>query len=81
MIRHLHEESCEFVLDTDNTTYAFRVTKSGHLEHLYYGKRIKIFTADDLIAFTQKREFEGRKDGFFRFSCFIRLFFPNFATI
>ncbi|MBQ9887541.1 MAG: alpha-galactosidase [Lachnospiraceae bacterium] len=58
MIRHLHEESNEFVLDTDNTTYAFRVTKSGHPEHLYYGKRINIFTADDLIAFTQKREFE-----------------------
>ncbi len=30
-----------FVLSTDNTTYAFRITETGHLEHLYYGEKIE----------------------------------------
>ncbi len=30
-----------FILDTNNTTYCFRIMPSGHLEHLYYGRRIK----------------------------------------
>lgn len=31
-----------FILDTEHTTYCFRVMETGHLEHLYYGKRIRI---------------------------------------
>lgn len=31
-----------FTLDTANTTYAFKVLPTGHLEHLYYGKKINI---------------------------------------
>lgn len=31
-----------FTLDTTNTTYAFKVLPTGHLEHLYYGKKINI---------------------------------------
>lgn len=31
-----------FRLETENTTYLFRVTKFGHLEHIYYGPRIDI---------------------------------------
>ena len=31
-----------FVLSTQNTTYAFRVLDTGHLEHLYYGRKIRI---------------------------------------
>lgn len=31
-----------FILDTENTTYAFRVLPTGQLEHLYYGARITI---------------------------------------
>ena len=31
-----------FVLETATTTYAFQVLDTGHLEHLYYGKRIPI---------------------------------------
>ncbi len=31
-----------FILETKNTTYCFRIMPSGHLEHLYYGKRIKL---------------------------------------
>ena len=29
-----------FRLDTVDTTYLFRVTKFGHLEHIYYGPRL-----------------------------------------
>lgn len=29
-----------FVLHTQDTTYAFRVIETGHLEHLYYGQRL-----------------------------------------
>ncbi len=31
-----------FVLDTANTSYCFRIQPSGHLEHLYYGRRIDL---------------------------------------
>lgn len=31
-----------FVLDTNHTTYCFGVMETGHLEHLYYGRRIRI---------------------------------------
>lgn len=31
-----------FKLATQNTTYAFCVTETGHLEHLYYGRKTKI---------------------------------------
>ena len=30
-----------FVLSTKNTTYAFAALESGHLEHLYYGRKIE----------------------------------------
>ena len=29
-----------YILQTDRTTYAFRVMENGYLEHLYYGKKI-----------------------------------------
>ena len=38
-----------FVLDTDKTTYAFRVMPAGHLEHLYYGRKIRL-DSDEGIA-------------------------------
>ena len=38
-----------FVLDTNKTTYAFRVMPTGHLEHLYYGRKIRL-DSDDGIA-------------------------------
>ncbi|MBR3279811.1 MAG: alpha-galactosidase [Lachnospiraceae bacterium] len=37
-----------FVLDTAGTTYSFRVTGSGHLEHLYYGRKIHVDSDDGL---------------------------------
>ena len=30
-----------FVLQTQRTTYAFHVLPTGHLEHLYYGKKLQ----------------------------------------
>lgn len=58
MIRKLSGKNPAFVLDTDNTTYVFAALPSGHLEHLYYGSRIKLETAGDCDAFREKREFE-----------------------
>nr|MCR4747730.1 alpha-galactosidase [Clostridiales bacterium] len=52
----IRAENNNFILDTANTTYAFRVTKSGHLEHLYYGRKIGIDT-DDLDVLVEKCEF------------------------
>lgn len=43
-----------FVLSTAHTTYAFRVTDTGQLEHLYYGKKIRIY---DASALTEKHAF------------------------
>ena len=39
MIRRLKDT---FVLETKNTTYCFRVMETGHLEHLYYGRKITL---------------------------------------
>ena len=44
-----------FVLDTASTTYAFRVLPSGHMEHLYYGKKIRIQTEADAVVLTEKK--------------------------
>lgn len=39
-----------FVINTYNTTYAFKLMDNcGYLEHLYYGKKIHMNTADGLI--------------------------------
>lgn len=38
----IYNDNQYFVLNTANTTYAFRVVEIGHLEHLYYGRKIKI---------------------------------------
>jgi alpha-galactosidase len=34
------EKKLVFSLHTEATSYLFRVTETGHLEHLYYGRRI-----------------------------------------
>lgn len=53
----IRRENSVFILDTKNTTYCFRVTQTGHLEHLYYGKRITIKEEDDALALVEKQEF------------------------
>ena len=44
-----------FILNTKDTTYAIRVMPSGHLEHMYYGKRIRV--AHSLDGLYERREF------------------------
>ncbi|MDE7434829.1 MAG: alpha-galactosidase [Lachnospiraceae bacterium] len=46
-----------FVLDTANTTYCFRVMETGHLEHLYYGRKITLPEGAYAEALTEKHAF------------------------
>jgi alpha-galactosidase len=43
-----------FVLDTEHTTYAMKVLPSGHIEHLYYGRKIHM---DDSDGLSEHQEF------------------------
>lgn len=45
----IQEKERVFWLSTTNTSYVFRVMETGHLEHLYYGKKIKESPVDALI--------------------------------
>ncbi len=54
MIRQLENI---FVLDTKNTMYCFQILKSGHLEHLYYGKKLRIECAEDVKSLAEKQAF------------------------
>ena len=54
MIRQLENV---FVLDTSHTTYCFQVLESGHLEHLYYGKKLRIEQASDVKSLAEKQAF------------------------
>jgi alpha-galactosidase len=54
MIRQLKNV---FVLETKHTTYCFQTLKSGQLEHLYYGPRIKIEEASDVRSMAEKQPF------------------------
>lgn len=58
MIRKLNGECPAFVLDTKNTSYAFKVMETGQLEHLYYGAKITVNEVNDLEAFVEKRAFQ-----------------------
>lgn len=41
----IHEQNLLFTLHTASTTYLFRVNETSHLEHLYYGRRIRTTAA------------------------------------
>ena len=43
-----------FILDTLHTTYAMKVLDMGHIEHLYYGRKIRM---DDEDGLTEQHEF------------------------
>ena len=51
MIRQLENV---FVLDTRKTTYCFQVLETGHLEHLYYGKKLRVPKAGHIDALVEK---------------------------
>jgi alpha-galactosidase len=46
-----------FIIDTRDTTYSFRIMSSGHLEHLYYGRRINL--SEGCAPLTEKVAFLG----------------------
>ena len=58
MIRCFDGDRPAYVIDTEGTTYAFRVMPSGKVEHLYYGKKIALSGAVELDALIEKRAFE-----------------------
>ena len=41
-------ENGVFFLETKNTSYLFRVTSRGHLEHIHYGARVSSSDAEAL---------------------------------
>ena len=41
-------ENKVFSLETANTSYLFRITSRGHLEHVYYGTRVSMADAEAL---------------------------------
>ena len=43
----IREQNLTFELSTLGTTYVFCVTESGHLEHLYYGRKITVTSGAD----------------------------------
>ena len=47
-----------FTICTDNTTYAFQIMETGHLEHLYYGERINM-EKDGALALSSRHECPG----------------------
>ena len=57
MIRVIAAARPAFVLETQHTTYAFRILPTGQPEMLYYGRRVPLETEGDLDALTEKRAF------------------------
>lgn len=57
MIRELRGESTAFVLDTPHTTLALLTLPTGQIETVYYGNRIRIDSAEDALALSEKNEF------------------------
>ncbi len=49
-------QGTDFRLDTEHTTYIFRVTRFGHLEHIYYGNLLS--KADQAENLAQKRSIQ-----------------------
>ncbi|MDE6740657.1 MAG: hypothetical protein K2K07_16365 [Lachnospiraceae bacterium] len=53
----IREYNQNYVLETDNTTYCFRVLPTGHLEHLYYGRKITLTDDEGMKALVEKHTF------------------------
>ena len=53
----IRREKEYFILDTKNTTYCFRVMETGHLEHLYYGRKISLPEGKGAEALVEKQAF------------------------
>jgi alpha-galactosidase len=57
MIRRFEDAGPAFVLDTEKSSYAFRILPTGQPEHLYYGPRLDIRDAADLEPLAEKHVF------------------------
>jgi len=57
MIRLFEGERPAFLLETDHTSYAFRILPTGQPEHLYYGRQIAVRDAEDLAALQEQHAF------------------------
>lgn len=53
----IRKENQYFILDTKHTTYCFRVMQTGHLEHLYYGRKVTLHGEEDMQALVEKQAF------------------------
>ena len=55
-----------FILETEHTSYIFHILDTGHPEHLYYGRRVRIGEqGQGLEALTEKRAFpQGNTNGY-----------------
>ena len=62
----IQENNNCFVLDTKNTTYCFRVTESGHPEHLYYGRKITLPDEKTCEALMEKHAFPPGNTNIYR---------------
>nr|MCR5655289.1 alpha-galactosidase [Lachnospiraceae bacterium] len=47
-----------FILDTDNTSYIFRILPTGQAEHLHYGGKVRLEKESDAEVLTEKHVFE-----------------------
>ena len=55
MIELLKQQNRVYVLSTEHTSYLFGVMETGHLEHLYYGRKINVSGGMD--ALVEKKAF------------------------
>ena len=53
----IRNENNHFILDTEHTTYCFRVMETGHLEHLYYGRKISLLKGKGIEVLVEKNAF------------------------
>ncbi len=53
----IKRQNRHFILETKQTVYCFRVLDTGHLEHLYYGRKITLPEEKYMEALTEKHAF------------------------
>ncbi|MCM1261126.1 MAG: alpha-galactosidase [Butyrivibrio sp.] len=65
----IRENNRCFILETKNTTYCFHVLETGHLEHLYYGKKIRLASEKNVEALVEKHAFMPGNTNAYNESC------------
>ena len=57
MIRSYDSPRPAFLLETESSTYVFRILPTGQPEQLYYGPRVSVQGPEDLEALAEKHVF------------------------